>query len=274
VNDKIPAIVFSVAVHLVALGLIALSFSQKPSPLGVAPNRAETIEAVAVDDARVEAELRKLRGQEQSARDAEEARQKKAQQELDQARKAKQEEDKRLADLKKQREQEQRETEQQRKQLAELKAQQAEVEKKRQVEQQRLADAQKKREAEEAKAKAAEAQRQLNAKLAAEEKRLAADKKRLQSSRYANMYVAAIQNKVRSNWLRPAGSPGKFECTVAVKQTTAGEVVSAQVTRSCGNAALDRSVEAAVRKASPLPEPVDPTVFDTDLEFNFSPGEQ
>jgi colicin import membrane protein len=35
--------------------------------------------------------------------------------------------------------------------------------------------------------------------------------------------------------------------------------------------AFQRSVEAAVRKASPLPAPPDPEVFDREIEFVFEP---
>ena len=50
-----------------------------------------------------------------------------------------------------------------------------------------------------------------------------------------------------------------------------GEVLSAQVTKSCGSPALDRSVQDAVLRASPLPQPSDKDVFQNDLEFIFKP---
>jgi colicin import membrane protein len=47
-------------------------------------------------------------------------------------------------------------------------------------------------------------------------------------------------------------------------------VFDAIVTKSSGDAAFDRSVEAAVKKASPLPPPQNPELFDRDLEFIFT----
>jgi colicin import membrane protein len=49
----------------------------------------------------------------------------------------------------------------------------------------------------------------------------------------------------------------------------------AVVVRGSGNAAFDRSVENAVHKASPLPLPPDPTLFEhyREIEFLFNPQE-
>jgi colicin import membrane protein len=43
---------------------------------------------------------------------------------------------------------------------------------------------------------------------------------------------------------------------------------------SCnGDEAVQGSIEAAVYRAAPLPEPTDPAVFDRDLVFNFRPND-
>jgi colicin import membrane protein len=259
-------------VHAVALGVLAISFAQKPLPLAQRVGQPEAVEAVVVDEKRVQEELRRLKTDEQLRREAEETRKNRLQQELELARKAKEQENQRLAELKQKREQDQREAEQQRKQLAELKAQQVQLEKKRQQEQARLAEAEKKRKSEEARVAKLEAEKQLRAKMEAEQKRLAGERTQ-RLARLVSQYEADIGNKVRRNWLRPAGSAETetFECKVFVKQLPGGDVISVQVTQSCGSPALDRSVEAAVRKASPLPAPPTPELFDKEINFIFRP---
>jgi colicin import membrane protein len=54
-----------------------------------------------------------------------------------------------------------------------------------------------------------------------------------------------------------------------VEQIPGGEVVKAQVTDCNGDDALKRSVENAVYRASPLPRPEDPAIFDRVIEFTF-----
>jgi colicin import membrane protein len=294
-NTTVRAILFSLVVHTLALGVLTVSFSQKPVPVTAEKNHPEAVEVVAVDEALVRAELRRLKNSEQSERDEEEDRQQRLQEEVEQARLAKEAEARHLDELKVQREEQQREAEQQRKQLAELKVAQervqkekAELEKKRAEEQQRLEKTEKQRKAEEARIAKMENEKQLREKLVAEERatrkeyekqlraKLDAEEKQQSAthkqslSRLATQYQLDIRNKVQRNWLRPSGT-ADFSCNVLVRQLPGGEVESAQVTKSCGSSALDRSVEAAVRKASPLPAPPDPELFERELNITFKP---
>ena len=82
-------------------------------------------------------------------------------------------------------------------------------------------------------------------------------------------YHDQIRNKVRRNWLRPPGAEIGLECIVLVSQIPGGEVVKAEILTSSGNVAFDRSVEEAVLRASPLPEPKDPSLFDRDIQIIF-----
>ncbi|HET7688149.1 MAG TPA: cell envelope integrity protein TolA, partial [Candidatus Macondimonas sp.] len=87
-------------------------------------------------------------------------------------------------------------------------------------------------------------------------------------------YVGALSQAVKRNWLRPpvADSVGSFECELRVSQTPAGQVLSAKVVKSCGDPILDRSIEQAVFRASPLPAPPPELVGQTrDLIFEFKP---
>ncbi|HEX2139741.1 MAG TPA: cell envelope integrity protein TolA, partial [Woeseiaceae bacterium] len=64
--------------------------------------------------------------------------------------------------------------------------------------------------------------------------------------------------------------PG-LECVINVRQVPGGEVISANIERCNGDAAVQRSIEAAVFKASPLPEPSNPALFERNLRITFKP---
>lgn len=84
-------------------------------------------------------------------------------------------------------------------------------------------------------------------------------------------YMFALQQKVVRNWARPASAKPGLECVVRVRQREGGDVISVNV-RSCnGDDAVVRSIEAAVWKATPLPVPANPILFEPDLRFVFKP---
>ena len=81
-----------------------------------------------------------------------------------------------------------------------------------------------------------------------------------------------IHDAVKRHWRRPPSVRKGDTCVVLVRQIPGGEVVSVNVTKCTGNAvAFQRSVRTAVLKASPLPPPPDPAVFDRDIRFTFNP---
>lgn len=274
-SERVFGIAVSVGVHLLAFGLLAVSFHTPPVRQPVAAPQMEAVETVAVDEAAVENELRKLRMAEQARRDAETVRQQKLAREAEKMRIQREQEAKRLAELQKKREQEERERQAkakaEQKRLAELKAEQervaaekAAIEKKREEEAKRLAEMQKKREAQQK----AEAEAALKKKLAEEAEAMAREQASRNEKAKAE-YIALIADKVSRNWLRPSGTSGSVECRVFVHQLPGGEVVDVRLVQSCGSPALDRSVEAAVRKASPLPPPPVPELFDREINFRF-----
>ncbi|MEM7292775.1 MAG: TonB C-terminal domain-containing protein, partial [Pseudomonadota bacterium] len=104
---------------------------------------------------------------------------------------------------------------------------------------------------------------------------LATEASRKEKRRLAGLrseYETAIRQKVSRNWIEPASSGNAVECVVLAQQIPSGDVIDVNVL-SCtgGGDALARSVELAVRKASPLPLPKDPALFDRQLEFIFRP---
>jgi colicin import membrane protein len=88
--------------------------------------------------------------------------------------------------------------------------------------------------------------------------------------------VTAIRRKIERNWIKPKSGSKGLRCTIQVELAEGGEVTLAKVVRSSGNVKFDRSVLAAVRKASPLPVPVDARLFEQfrSIEFMFSPQGQ
>ena len=84
-------------------------------------------------------------------------------------------------------------------------------------------------------------------------------------------YVAKIRNKILRNII--AEVPGNPEAVFSVVQLPTGEVLTATLTKSSGNAAYDQAVERAILKSSPLPKPDQADVFKRELTLKFRPQE-
>ncbi len=178
------------------------------------------------------------------------------------------EEQKRLDDLRIEQERKEREerlkrekeeAERKRKEEEELERQRVEAERKRQedIRRQREENERRRREEEEA---------ARQAEIAAEEQLAEA-----RNSDDMARYMFALQQKVVRNWARPASARAGLDCVVRVRQTASGDVISVNVMSCNGDEAVVRSIEAAVRKASPLPVPANPILFEPDLRFVFKP---
>jgi colicin import membrane protein len=165
------------------------------------------------------------------------------------------------------------------KRQAEEKAkQQAALEAKRKAEavakQQAALEAKRKAEAE-ARQKAAlaaelkQAQQQAQQALQAEQAAAAAKARQVQE----NAYVNAIKARIQQAWLRPPDEPPGQTAEIHVTQTPGGFVTKVTLVRCSGSPAFCRSVEAAVWKAEPLPQPKDPALFQRDLTFFFEPDQ-
>jgi colicin import membrane protein len=84
-------------------------------------------------------------------------------------------------------------------------------------------------------------------------------------------YLAAIQNAVTQNWLRPDNMPST-PCIVHIVQLPGGDVMSAKVDSSCPyDDAGKRSIENAVLRAQPLPYKGFESVFQRNIDFTFRP---
>jgi colicin import membrane protein len=185
------------------------------------------------------------------------------------------EEEKRQADLRAEQQRIREQEEADRKRRAEEEAerkkrQEEEIEKRRaEAERKRLEDLERQRlenERLKAEAEQAERQRQLDVELAAETKRLEA----LNAGELAR-YQYALQSQIMRNWIEPPSAQPGIECVVRVQQLPNGEVAEVTIAECNGDQAVRRSIEAAVRKASPLPLPANRSLFDRNLTVIFKP---
>ena len=248
-----------------------------------------TVKAVLVDETKTksaqEAQARQKQERERQQRKVEEQREREQQRKEAQQRKAKLDQQRRAkADAEqKVKADNARKAELKARQVAESKAKakaKASAESKAKLEAERKAKAESERkakldaerkvraDAEKKMADAAAARREseLAASMAAEEELIAA-----RTSGELAEYIALIKQRVERNWVKPSGSASAIECEVYVSQIPGGEVVGVKTGRCNADAAVIRSVEAAVYKSSPLPVPSNPRLFERNLRFMFKP---
>jgi colicin import membrane protein len=163
---------------------------------------------------------------------------------------------------------------------------------------QKAADEQAAKEAEATRAAEARAQAERKAREAAEAQKRAAEERqkkeqaREDSEREADLkrslaaeaqatsvrsgpelanWQAQIRARITRAWLRPPTARPGIECVLYVTQVPGGEVTNVRIGECNGDQAVRESIEAAVYRASPLPPPPDPSLFDRDLRINFKP---
>jgi hypothetical protein len=84
-------------------------------------------------------------------------------------------------------------------------------------------------------------------------------------------WAAQIQARIQHAWVRPPSAHPGIDCTVFVTQVPGGNVVSAKLGACNGDDAVKQSILDAVSRASPLPPPPDPALFERNLELYFRP---
>lgn len=117
-------------------------------------------------------------------------------------------------------------------------------------------------------------------------RRLAAEQERLETERVAELkrkaaqealaadkqrYLKSIGQRVLAKWESPSADIGDWSCTLRMRQIPGGEIIDVQ-TVDCtgGGAALEKSLERAVLRSSPLPAVPDPRLFDHAVEITLS----
>lgn len=112
--------------------------------------------------------------------------------------------------------------------------------------------------------------RQALAEKLAKQRAIAAALAQQRDMTEAEKYAELIKTQIKQNWLQPNLD---LQCTVLIRLASSGQVLSATISKSSGNAIFDRSAITAVYKASPLPVPHDAKVFDIirTLSLTFKP---
>lgn len=270
-------------VHLGLALLLGLNLFSDDKPPMPAAKKHNIINAVAVDTKKYDEQKKKKKQAVQKKIDDKKAAEKKKQLALKKKqadkKKAKQ---KKAADKKRKQEAEKNKLALAKKKVDEKKAKEKKIKEKKEQqrlelerqERERLA-AEKKRKAEEELQRRADEKAEFERALLEEERREEEAKK--QAERAARLhtqreqYVLHIAQKVENNWLRPVTTTVGQSCDVIVTQTMSGDVIEVRVQSCTSDNAFQRSVERAVRKASPLPLPPDPELFDREIYFKFKP---
>lgn len=105
------------------------------------------------------------------------------------------------------------------------------------------------------------AQQLLQQQIAQEQKQMAAAQAaKIQS--VVDQYKALIVQAVSERWIVPSNLAQGISCQLLLSLAPGGAVLDVSVVTSSGNPVLDRSAQTAVWKASPLPVPKDPSMFD------------
>lgn len=307
-------ILYALLVHVVLLGLLVVNLSQNRMVQQTEP--PDIIHAVSVDEDEVMSELQSRRDAIAEQQAAEERRQREAEEAQRRAEeeRARQEEARRQQEIEQRRQQEQARQQAERQRQQETEQRQREQERQRQAEQERRRqeEAERQRRAEEERRKQEEAERQRRAEEErrkqeeAERQRQEAERRRQEeqqrqaeearrereaelqrqleeeqaqaaAERARTRFVSAWSRAVRNAWTRPPGSATGLSADVQVRLQPNGEVISIEIVRSSGDASFDRSVENAIRRASPLSVPDDARAFQRagldNITFRFNPDQ-
>jgi len=229
------------------------------------------IQAVAVDAKQVEEAMHKIEAEREHAHQMEVNHQRQLAQAAKRAEMAKLAEMKRLSELKKEAEALKAEQEKM-KQEAALRLKKLEQQKRQ--EEQQLAAMKQQKLAEEQKLKAlakqqeAEASKKALALAAAKQAQDAANQQRMAGE--VDRYKALILNAIRDRWILPENVDPSRSSQFVIRLAPTGSVLDVRLTRSSGDSLLDRSAQAAIYKASPLPVPTEATAFNMFREISLT----
>jgi colicin import membrane protein len=94
-------------------------------------------------------------------------------------------------------------------------------------------------------------------------------------ARLMNDAISRISSHIRRFIIMPPDMVGNPQAEFEVSLIPTGEVLNVKLSRSSGNPAYDNAVERAIRKASPLPLPTDPSLLGRfrELKLKFRPNE-
>lgn len=84
-------------------------------------------------------------------------------------------------------------------------------------------------------------------------------------------WESMIAARITRAWLRPPTAKAGIDCVLNVTQVPGGEVTNVSIGECNGDQAVRQSIQDAVFRASPLPPPPDPSLFDRNLKIRFKP---
>lgn len=297
---KTRAFFFSVVLHLAIIAFLVIGI--EPSvKLAPAPTTKPLMEAKAVNLAAIEAEKKRkadllaaqkkaeLEKRQAAEKKRQEAEEQKKQQQLAREKAQKKEQEKKALEeaLAKREAQKKKDQALKEKQAAEAKAakkkaaeekakkEALEKEKREKAKKEKEKKEREQKEREKAKKEAEEKARQqaLKDALEAEEREMAEALQRAAEESEIAKYTLRITASVSRAFSYPPGLEDGLNCTLYVRMIPGGEVIEARVIKSSGSPTFDRQAENAVRKASPLPVPSEPKLFDRmrEIQFTFDP---
>jgi colicin import membrane protein len=95
----------------------------------------------------------------------------------------------------------------------------------------------------------------------------------VQSSPAKAEYLSLITARINRAWIRPASARPGVKCSLHITQIPGGAITHVVVAGCNGDEAVRQSVETAAYRASPLPAPSDPALFDPNIDVTFAPDE-
>lgn len=274
----------AVALHIMLIALLIIHVTSAHYRLPGPVSKVAVVKATAVSEQQVAAQVRYIQQQHERQRAAQLARIKRLQAQAAAAKRQRLQEQHRIAVLK---------AKQKRLRQAQIRReQQLALQKRRRLAQQKALALKKKQQANIRKAKkaalvkqkevaAALAKRQaalqktlMQQQLASEQKQLAAEQAK-QMQGIVDRYRAQILNAIGQYWLVPSDANKNLSAIYLIHLAPGGVVISVNLLKSSGNSALDQSARVAIFKASPLPVPKNPTIFDNfrELRLTVSPKE-
>jgi hypothetical protein len=87
----------------------------------------------------------------------------------------------------------------------------------------------------------------------------------------AEQYQATVVARIERAWIRPSNAHSGISCELHITQGPGGVVMAVQVGTCNGDKSVRDSISNAVYRASPLPPPTSPALFDHNLIVTFAP---
>lgn len=259
--------------------------AKNAGPKVIQPEQAQerVIKAVAVDEQEVMATMNQLKKERQQKALNEANRQKALAMQAEAARQKRIQEQQKIERLKKESDAlalaQKKKLEEEKKRMEELLKQQALREKELKILEQKQEEVKKQKLLEEKNLAAVRAQqeaeakaRELNEKKKQEEAARAAEDaaKKVKIAGVVDRYKALIINAISQQWILPDQVDNRLSSQFRIRLAPNGTVLDVTLTRSSGDPILDRSAQSAIYKASPLPVPSDPEMFNVFREISLT----